>query len=195
MPTHNIFDDQAPLKKRTEHRLREIFCEGVLESDGSRIAKTALLYAALTPLISIPIAIVSRFVHLLFFLGLWLAISDKISFIPNASELFWIVALFYIFYTQAVEIFAEILKGLIVGLTNGAFLKWCCRGYLEGKPQGNFAVGSDKNNEFTTALLDGVSPAHKANYNNLLDVFLESASPAGMARLKEYFEETSSTKN
>lgn len=186
MNQYDIFDGDAPFAKEVESRLRRLFCEGVIKTEGLKLAKIAAFYSITTMFTSPIIIIFGKWSRLLLVFVFWLVIKSQIQFIPNISSIFWITALFMIFHEDAIATMSDIAKASLIAITNGAVLKWCCQGYLDSQIHGHLTIGSKHNSGLITILVDGVNLLYKQRYSNLLDLYLASSSEEGQKNLKNY---------
>jgi hypothetical protein len=200
----NLLDKEHPYHKEVAAAMRETFCVGVLETDSKKIVKGAFVLALIQLFfpwwlrLNLENMMIMALIWLYFnlknmmILGLiWLLLFYAAVDIENLSVVVLGLSAIFIYYKEIQERFKVLGYSTLIIITRGWIIKWVATGYLQNQPFRQRIIEDDENSSLIASLVLVVEKKYRANYDQLLNLYLSSATEDGEDQLKRYIDQLS----
>ena len=174
------------LFKRVHPVLLNLFCRSVLKENSKRFVLGALVSVVTSPVLWILIFF-RKSIHILILLSAWWFLRGELT--QSISYVFVVLGLIGIFYRELYEeLVIEFLLALVI-VTGGGFLRWMCAGYLSGDGFRQQWFVSAPMEKAMASLVPSLQQQSLAQYNKIMNLYLESNQTGREERLNMILEE------
>ena len=168
--------------------LLTIFCRGVLAAE----AKWLMLGAAISILPS-PVGwivlIAKKLIHLAIVFAIWWLLREQIAALGVSEYTVLALAMVAIFYKEIYTKLQNLFLNFLVFVTGGRFLRWMCTGYLSGTGFRQLQLTRQPMERLVGAMVAIIPRKYRSQYDEIIDLYLDSNQPANESRLNELLDE------
>ncbi len=97
----------------------------------------------------------------------------------------------WILYKEIYKELLGIFLYLLIVITGGRFLRWVCSGYLSGNGFRQLSLTIDPMETIVGVMVNGISRKHRAQYDEIMELYLESNNPENEEKLNKILDEYS----
>ena len=189
-PDKSLIDDENPLLKKLTPVVLAIACRGFLKADSKSLVLGAALSVLLSP-ISWILSIAGKLLHLAILFFVWWLARDQIAALGISEYIALMIIIVAVLYTEIYDDLVDLILNLLVLFTGGRFLRWIAAGYLSGDGARQLLV-TGKHMSTIVPVFAGVMPTeYRTQYDQLMDLYLDSARPTSSEKLNELLDEYS----